>query len=164
MHAIDVGWFLYEVQQNSDTTYRVHDWDRFDSGGGPRPLHLAKALAVTHWDDPGGEAIAPRWLRAIGSSTLWEVLDSEHFHVLKLALADSLELISTGESFHILYVEDGAVSVTGDGQTVELVRGTSALLPAALMISRLTVRDANGASLLVTLRGGSALRTKLIGS
>ncbi|HLY29364.1 MAG TPA: type I phosphomannose isomerase catalytic subunit, partial [Aggregatilineales bacterium] len=50
MHAIGPGIILYELQQTSDTTYRVYDWDRMGLDGKPRELHLEKALRCTHFD------------------------------------------------------------------------------------------------------------------
>lgn len=46
IHALTSGVVVYEIQQNSDTTYRVYDWDRVDSQGNRRPLHVAQALEV----------------------------------------------------------------------------------------------------------------------
>ncbi|MEX5669346.1 class I mannose-6-phosphate isomerase, partial [Pseudomonas neuropathica] len=45
-HAIGKGCLIYEVQQNSNTTYRLYDWDRKDHNGQPRPLHIDEALSV----------------------------------------------------------------------------------------------------------------------
>lgn len=51
-HAIGAGCLIAEVQQNSDTTYRVYDWDRVGLDGLPRPLHLEESLKCIHFDDP----------------------------------------------------------------------------------------------------------------
>ena len=51
VHAVDAGSLLLEIQQNSNTVYRVHDWDRTGPDGKPRELHLAQALKSIHWDD-----------------------------------------------------------------------------------------------------------------
>ena len=48
LHAIGKGLIIAEIQQNSDTTYRVYDYDRRDSQGNPRPLHIDKAIDVTN--------------------------------------------------------------------------------------------------------------------
>lgn len=47
LHAIGKGLIIAEIQQNSDTTYRVYDYDRRDANGNPRPLHIEKAIDVT---------------------------------------------------------------------------------------------------------------------
>ncbi|ACL70898.1 type I phosphomannose isomerase catalytic subunit [Halothermothrix orenii] len=49
IHAIEEGILLAEIQQNSDTTYRVYDWDRVGQDGNPRPLHIEKALDVINF-------------------------------------------------------------------------------------------------------------------
>lgn len=51
VHAILAGTFLLEVQQNSDTTYRIYDWDRKDNNGNIRALHIPQALGSIHWKD-----------------------------------------------------------------------------------------------------------------
>lgn len=63
-HAIGAGCFIIEIQQNSDTTYRVFDWNRVDDAGKPRELHIAESLASIDFSDhepdlgqPNGEAL-----------------------------------------------------------------------------------------------------------
>jgi mannose-6-phosphate isomerase len=65
IHAIDRGNLIFEIQQNSDTTYRLFDWNRLDSDGKPRKLHVSESLACTDFEDvepalgvPNGEIIA----------------------------------------------------------------------------------------------------------
>src|SRR5207302_10841533 len=59
-HAIGAGNFLVEVQQNSDTTYRVFDWNRVDEQGKPRELHLDQALQCIDFKDVAPKPITPR--------------------------------------------------------------------------------------------------------
>jgi mannose-6-phosphate isomerase len=65
LHAIDRGNLIFEIQQNSDTTYRLFDWNRLDGDGHPRKLHISESLACTDFEDveptlgvPDGEVIA----------------------------------------------------------------------------------------------------------
>src|SRR5437773_8038062 len=58
-HAIGAGNVLVEVQQNSDTTYRVFDWDRVDEQGKPRKLHRDQALQCIDFNDVGPKPITP---------------------------------------------------------------------------------------------------------
>ncbi len=51
LHAIGAGFLIHEIQQNSDTTYRVFDWNRTDTQGNPRQLHIAESLACIDFDD-----------------------------------------------------------------------------------------------------------------
>ncbi|HPR83437.1 MAG TPA: class I mannose-6-phosphate isomerase, partial [Pontiellaceae bacterium] len=51
VHSIGVGCLILEIQQNSNTTYRIYDWDRVDASGKGRELHIDKALKVINWND-----------------------------------------------------------------------------------------------------------------
>ena len=51
MHAIGDGLVIFEIQQNSDTTYRVFDWNRVGLDGKPRELHLQQSLASIDFND-----------------------------------------------------------------------------------------------------------------
>lgn len=51
LHAIGAGFLIHEIQQNSDTTYRVFDWNRLGLDGSPRDLHVAQSLASIDFDD-----------------------------------------------------------------------------------------------------------------
>ena len=51
VHAIGAGNVIFEIQQNSDTTYRVHDWNRLDDKGRPRQLHIREALVSIDFED-----------------------------------------------------------------------------------------------------------------
>ncbi|MCH1510274.1 MAG: class I mannose-6-phosphate isomerase, partial [Akkermansiaceae bacterium] len=65
LHAIGAGFLIYEIQQNSDTTYRVFDWNRLGLDGTPRDLHVEQSMKSIDFDDrepgmdiPDGETIA----------------------------------------------------------------------------------------------------------
>ena len=51
LHAIGAGFLIHEIQQNSDTTYRVFDWNRTDTAGNPRQLHVEESLACIDFED-----------------------------------------------------------------------------------------------------------------
>jgi mannose-6-phosphate isomerase len=57
VHSIGGGVLLAEVQENSDTTYRLHDWERSDLDGRTRPLHVEQALASIRWNDRGDDRV-----------------------------------------------------------------------------------------------------------
>src|SRR4030095_7013942 len=60
IHAIGAGNVIFEVQQNSDTTYRVFDWNRLGLEGKPRALHLHESLASINFDDPEPGVVEPQ--------------------------------------------------------------------------------------------------------
>ena len=59
LHAIGAGFLIHEIQQNSDTTYRVFDWNRTDPNGRPRQLHVPESLACIDFDDIEPEMDTP---------------------------------------------------------------------------------------------------------
>ena len=65
VHAIGAGNVIYEIQQNSDTTYRVDDWGRVDEKGRPRPLHREQALDTIRFDDYEPQFVQPHGERVI---------------------------------------------------------------------------------------------------
>jgi len=59
LHAVNTGNLLIEIQENSDTTYRVFDWNRVDDKGKPRQLHIEQALQCIDFDDVRPKLIEP---------------------------------------------------------------------------------------------------------
>lgn len=152
LHAIEAGCFLYEIQLNSDTTYRVHDWDRRGEEGRSRPLHVEQALAVIRWDDSTASAADPRFLRADGANLTWEIHRSAHFRVSKMVLAQPQPIRHDGTSFQVLYVERGAIAIEGGGRRESLATGSSCLIPSGLGSYELAPDRAAGASVILTTR------------
>jgi mannose-6-phosphate isomerase len=122
VHAIDAGNLLLEIQQNSDTTYRVFDWNRAGLDGKPRQLHVAESLRSILWDDP-----APAHVR--GAPTTAVIADCPEFLIRRVPMAKGEKLsIAAGEQPRLLSVVAGSLRVAGSsGET--LIRGDSALLP-----------------------------------
>ena len=132
MHAIDAGVVLVEIQQNSDTTYRVYDWGRTGLDGKPRQLHLKESLICIDFQD-----FQPKKQRANveshGVNGLWQLVECKEFHVHRLDLRNAWPDRCDGSSFHILTCLKGAVGlVTADGKEERINVGEFVLLPAAL--------------------------------
>ncbi len=121
LHALGPGMLLYEVQQASDTTYRVYDWDRPVSAG--RRLHLDESVAVT---DPaaGGE------LRPVGETGgLGELVRSDYFVLEGLAVGEPGTAGDTaGESLHLLTVTSGELELGCGDERLRLTRFDTALV------------------------------------
>jgi mannose-6-phosphate isomerase len=115
VHAIDAGLVIVEIQQNSDTTYRVDDWGR------GRPVHLAESMASIDFSD-------------FEPSPTPLPIQCEHFRVEKLDVAGAQTGHCDGTTFHILACLTGAVTVADE----HLTPGDFALLPAVLGEYRLT--------------------------
>ncbi len=115
-HAIGAGNLLVEIQQNSDTTYRVYDWDRVDDSGQPRELHIEQALRCIDFQD-----CQPELTKPVGEV----LIKNELFEIQKWNLAKSRELAPAGE-FAIVCVLEGHLDCAG----TNLQPGDLTLLPA----------------------------------
>jgi len=118
-HAIGGGNLLVEVQQNSDTTYRVFDWNRTDDFGKPRQLHVEQAIASIDFDD-----VRPELVRADGE----RLIRHELFEVQKWQLTEPREIGPAGQ-FVIVCCLTGKVG-SGD---VAIGPGEFMLVPASLL-------------------------------
>jgi mannose-6-phosphate isomerase len=126
VHALGPGLLIYEIQETSDLTYRVWDWDRPQTGG--RLLHIEKSLAVI---DP---ATQPRLqpLPEIADGQPVELTRCPYFTLERLEMAAaSIELDTCGESFHALTVIAGRVEIRSGGEKIQLGEYQSVLVPAA---------------------------------
>lgn len=132
VHAIDTGCLLLEVQQNSNTTYRIYDWDRVGPDGKPRALHLDEARRVILWDDRASPKVAPRELPAIGRNRRWEILRTPYFVLDRVEVTEALDAGGDGSTFQVLFVAGGSARILSPGFEETLAAGTSCLIPAAL--------------------------------
>jgi len=132
VHAIGSGCLLLEIQQNSNTTYRVYDWGRVGKDGKPRDLHIDQAFKVINWDDTIPELSNPRLLAEHDGNSTWEIMCCPYFHVVRLDISEPEPVENDGRSFHALFTARGNVMVKTPQAEVETAPGTSCLLPAAL--------------------------------
>jgi mannose-6-phosphate isomerase len=131
VHAIDAGNLILEIQQNSDTTYRVYDWGRVGLDGKPRQLHIPQSLRSIQWDD-----FEPTPVR--GAPTSGVIADCAEFSIRRIVLgAGERASIKAGEQARLLSVVSGSVRVglEGNGSRAPfgqlLAAGENVLLPYA---------------------------------
>lgn len=117
LHAIGAGFLIYEIQQNSDTTYRVFDWNRMGLDGKPRDLHVAESLASIDFndfepgmDEPDGDTLA----------------SCEYFVVDQLDLEEGDTVGNKNDRFSIITVVSGELTSV-NGQTFK--KGDFFILP-----------------------------------
>ncbi len=128
IHALGPGLLIYEVQQTSDITYRVFDWNRPASAG--RPLHIEQSLAVTN---PTARAQVTS-LESIGAGTggVDTLVTCPYFSLRRVsAEREPLALETGGETFHAITVTEGAAAVNCGGHSLKLRRFETAVIPAA---------------------------------
>ncbi len=137
VHALGAGLLVAEIQQSSDTTFRLFDWNRVGSDGKPRPLHVEAALDTI--DYSLGPLDAQR-----GESTerpeIQRLVACEKFVLDRWHLDRSCTLAPTGR-FHLLVVLDGELDVESDPAETSLQRGETMLLPACLDPIGLTPKE-----------------------
>lgn len=132
VHAIAEGCLILEIQQSSNTTYRIYDWGRVGNDGKPRELHIEQAINVINWDDHEDPLVEPIPMVDTDTFQCWEVLACEYFRLEKLHFTAPLEVPLDGTTFHALFVAEGEATVSWDNETLEAPAGTSILVPAAL--------------------------------
>lgn len=140
LHAVGAGNLIVEIQQNSDTTYRVYDWDRVKKGGTPRKMHIAEALQCIDFTDR-----EPSLLKREGES----LVNHELFAVQKWSLDRAREITPNG-SFAIVICLTGALECAG----LQFKPGDFFLVPAQLDDRMLRPKDDNVSLLRVTMPGG----------
>ena len=131
LHAIGKGILIAEIQQNSNTTYRIYDYGRVGKDGKPRELHIDKALDVTKLC-PAEPYPETEWVTA-DSKTGWKkkLLSScEYFTVNALDIPESAELTADEKSFVSLLFLDGTSTISYDGGKLDVKKGDSVFIPA----------------------------------
>jgi len=120
VHAIDGGNLILEIQQNSDTTYRVYDWGRLGLDGKPRQLHVAESLASIDW-----EMKEPAPVRASPVEAV--IADAAEFRIRRVPLrvGETIDF-SAKEQPRLLSIVTGSVA-TDEGEFLEM--GANVILP-----------------------------------
>jgi mannose-6-phosphate isomerase len=133
VHAIGAGIVIVEIQQASDTTYRVYDYNRVDSKGQGRQLHLDKALEVINFDDARRnvkcEGVNVR-LNDACSKTVF--LANRYFACERYAADGIFYENCDGSKFYIFICLEGSGSVEAGNVKVEFKAGETLFLPASL--------------------------------
>jgi mannose-6-phosphate isomerase len=137
IHAIGTGNVIFEVQQNSDTTYRVFDWNRVDRDGHPRALHIEQSLESINFDDIEPAVVAP------AGETL---VECEFFRVERWNLEQPRS--GGGGNFSVVCVTGGRVECHG----CIFHRGDFFVVPAVLSGAELKPLEAETALLRTTIR------------
>jgi len=133
VHAIGAGCLILEVQQNSNTTYRMYDWGRKGPDGKPRELHIEQSLQVIQWNDPTPALVSPRCISRMEENELWEVLSCPYFRLERLVLNTPWQAGNDGRSFHVVFIAKGTGTIQwGTQDTIKVKAGQSVLIPAAI--------------------------------
>lgn len=124
IHAICSGIVICEIQQNSNTTYRVYDYDRRDKNGNARELHIDKAIEVSTLTP------SPEIKKADLSAADAVLAQCDKFTVRKLAVGGSMDVAISTDCFHSLIVTEGSGELELNGEKLLLEKGDSVFVPA----------------------------------
>lgn len=134
VHAIGAGCLIAEIQQSSNLTYRLYDYDRVDKNGLKRPLHIDKAIDVMNMDRSATPRQPMRVLK-YGYGCASELLTRcKYFQVERLLINTEnrklAEYQTRENSFHALLVVDGCGNISGEGFTYNFFKGDCIFVPA----------------------------------
>lgn len=141
IHAIGAGVLLAEIQQTSDITYRVYDWDRVDAKGNERELHNDIALEAFDFDMPDNFRVQ----YSKNSKSATELVSCPYFTTNVMDVNEQILKENTHDSFMIYMCVEGNARVEVDGNLTEFSMGETILIPAG--IKRFSI-SANHAKLL----------------
>lgn len=134
VHAIGGGVLLAEIQQTSDITYRIYDWDRVDDAGNSRELHTALALDAIDFEKKDDYKLTYEKKRNESS----EVASCEYFTTNYLPIEGKVDKNYSGlDSFVIYMCVDGDCKISMERNSEKLQKGQSILIPASAQKVRL---------------------------
>jgi len=150
VHAIGSGLVIFEIQQNSDTTYRVFDWNRVGLDGQPRALHLRESLQSIDFGDFEPSLVSSEAIKK-GAVTVRSLVKDPLFETESLEIeAGAASTLETGK-LHILGVVTGRIEVSSQQGCASLSAGQFCVIPAA--VTNASLRADPGAVLLRSCLG-----------
>jgi mannose-6-phosphate isomerase len=133
VHAIGDGLVIFEIQQNSDTTYRVFDWNRVGLDGKPRELHVAQSLASIDFNDFEPKLV-PAFYRQGPNFKFRQLVEDPLFNVQEMVFEQGGSLTPAGQYLRIIAVVKGSAEIVDANSkvAVTLTAGQFGLIPACL--------------------------------
>ncbi len=127
IHAIGAGNVIAEIQQTSDITYRIYDYDRVDAEGNKRELHTELALEAINYDTVSAERHYSKTQNVSNA-----MVHCEYFTTNFIPLADRMEIQKNRDSFTVYMCVEGDFKLDYDGQTYRYQKGDTILIPASM--------------------------------
>jgi mannose-6-phosphate isomerase len=139
VHGLGAGIVMFEIQQNSDTTYRVFDWNRVGLDGQPRQLHIAQAMASISFNDFEPDLIHSKFSRS-ASVKLRFLLEDSLFSVHALQIRRGQRFYLSAPAVSIVGLVEGRLGVRHAEQEFILHPGQFCMIPACLERVSLTAQ------------------------
>jgi mannose-6-phosphate isomerase len=127
VHAIGAGLVVAEIQQTSDITYRLYDFDRKDAQGNTRELHVDLALDAINYNKVDTQK---KYETKANTSNV--VVDCPYFTTNFLPLENKLEVSKSGETFTVYMCIEGSFEIDYNGFKQSYIKGDTVLVPAAI--------------------------------
>ena len=127
VHAIGAGLVVAEIQQTSDITYRLYDFDRVDAQGNKRELHVDLALDAINYNKVNTQK---KYETKENTSNV--VVDCPYFTTNFIPLENKLEVSKSGESFTVYMCIEGSFEIDFDGFKHTYIKGDTVLVPAEI--------------------------------
>lgn len=138
VHAIGAGVLLAEIQQTSDITYRIYDWDRKDDQGNERELHTDLAIDAIGFNMPNDFRVDYEKT----SNTSNQMVSCPYFTTNYLKVNTEIEKQNRFDSFIIYMCVEGKAVIKTDNVSEEIKKGETILLPAALKSYQISSENA----------------------
>ena len=130
IHAIGAGQLICEIQQNSNTTYRVYDFGRVDANGNPRELHVDKSIDVSSLVPSEKTYGQQEKVLLADGNTKSLVADCEYFASYCYNVKESITFNADETSFNSIIILEGEGTITCGDESATFVKGDSFFLPA----------------------------------
>lgn len=127
IHAIGAGIVVAEIQQTSDITYRIYDFDRVDTNGNKRELHVDLSLEAINYETVEAQKEYPK----IGNVSNG-IINCKYFTTNIIPLDGSIQIDKNQQSFRVYMCVDGDFDLKVDNQTYSYKKGDTLLIPANL--------------------------------
>jgi mannose-6-phosphate isomerase len=150
VHAIGAGLVIFEIQQNSDTTFRVYDWDRLGLDGKPRELHIEQSLKSIDFTDVE-PALISEPASTIDDFSVRPLVRDALFSVDLMTPRTNASIWRPQSRVRVLACVNGRFAVSASGLAQTIAAGQFCLIPAAA--SDVTVNVEPGAAMLVAQPG-----------
>ena len=127
IHAIGAGNVIAEIQQTSDITYRVYDFDRVDANGNTRELHIDLALEAINYD-----LVDVKKVYAKHENVSNEIVHCNYFTTNFIPLDGNVNVIKNKESFTVYMCVEGNFGIVYNEQSYSYQKGDTVLIPAEM--------------------------------
>ena len=138
VHAIGAGVMLAEIQQTSDITYRIYDWDRTDDFGNERELHTDLAIDAIGFDMPNNFRV--KYAKKPNQSN--EMVSCPYFTTSYLKVDQEIQKENTHDSFVIYICVEGEAQIKTETYSEVIKKGETLLVPAAISSYQISANDA----------------------